>query len=320
MKKKHLNSLILVLAISLLVGCGQNNSKTEEANSQTAEAVTEVEQAEENSESEVEEKPEEVLTEEKPVAEESSEEVTEECPLEDGTYVAEFDTDSSMFHVNEANEGKGILTVKNGVMTIHVSLTSKNIVNLFPGLVEDATKDGAVLLEPTVDTVTYSDGTTEDVHGFDVPVPYIGKEFDLALIGSKGKWYDHKVIVSNPVPGDDIHADALSDEKTESEVSLEDGEYLVDIAMEGGSGKATIESPAKMVKKDGQSIVTITWSSPHYDYMLLDGVKYEPVNTEGNSVFELPISEFGTPVTVIGDTTAMSKPHEVEYKITCTIK
>ena len=81
-----------------------------------------------------------------------------------------------------------------------------------------------------------------------------------------------------------------------------------------------IESPAKMVVKNGESVVTITWSSPNYDYMLLDGVKYEPVNTEGNSVFELPIKEFGVPVTVIGDTTAMSKPHEVEYKITCNIQ
>ena len=29
--------------------------------------------------------------------------------LEDGTYTAEFDTDSSMFHVNEASDGKGTL-------------------------------------------------------------------------------------------------------------------------------------------------------------------------------------------------------------------
>ena len=53
--------------------------------------------------------------------------------LEDGTYTAEFDTDSGMFHVNEANDGKGVLTVKDGQMSIHISLTSKNIVNLFVG-------------------------------------------------------------------------------------------------------------------------------------------------------------------------------------------
>ncbi len=117
----------------------------------------------------------------------------------DGTYQVKFTTDSSMFHVSEANNDMGELTVKNGEMILHVSLQSKNIVNLFPGLAEDAEKDGAVLLEPTLDTVQYSDGTTEEVHGFDIPVPYLDKEFDLALIGTKGKWYDHKVIVSSPI-------------------------------------------------------------------------------------------------------------------------
>ena len=119
--------------------------------------------------------------------------------LEDGTYSAEFDTDSGMFHVNEANDGKGVLTVKDGKMTLHVSLASKNIVNLFVGTAEDAQKDGAELLEPTTDTVTYSDGATEEVYGFDIPVPELDKEFDVALLGKKGVWYDHKVSVTNPV-------------------------------------------------------------------------------------------------------------------------
>ena len=120
--------------------------------------------------------------------------------LPDGVYMAEFKTDSSMFHVNEANKGMGVLTVKDGVAVIHISLVGKSILNLYPGLAEDAQKDGAVLLDPTTDTVTYEDGMTEEVYGFDVPVPVIGEEFDLALIGKKGKWYDHKVVVLNPVP------------------------------------------------------------------------------------------------------------------------
>ena len=119
--------------------------------------------------------------------------------LADGTYTADFNTDSSMFHVNEAYDGKGILTVENGQMTIHVSMPSKNIVNLYLGSAEDAQKDGAELIQPVTDTVTYSDGTTEEVNGFDVPVPVIDEECDLALIGKKGVWYDHKVSVSNPV-------------------------------------------------------------------------------------------------------------------------
>ena len=139
-------------------------------------------------------------------AEETKEEKTEtseDAALEDGTYVAEFDSDSGMFHANEANDGKGILTVKDGEMTFHVSLASKHIVNLFVGTAEDAQKDGAKLLEPTTDTVTYSDGMTEEVYGFDIPVENIDEEFDLALIGTKDKWYDHKVKISNPEKDDD---------------------------------------------------------------------------------------------------------------------
>ena len=131
---------------------------------------------------------------------EEDDETGETGELEDGVYMAEFNTDSGMFHVNEACEGLGKLTVENGEMTIHVSLVSKKIVNLFYGLAEDAKKDGAELIEPTTDEVTYSDGTTEEVYGFDIPVPALDEEFDVALIGTAGKWYDHKVSVSNPVP------------------------------------------------------------------------------------------------------------------------
>ncbi|MDO5132125.1 MAG: sirohydrochlorin cobaltochelatase, partial [Eubacteriales bacterium] len=123
--------------------------------------------------------------------------------LEDGIYTAVFTTDKkSMFHVNEAYEDKGTLTVQDGQMTIHVSLASKKIVNLFPGTAEDARKEGAELLQPTEDEVTCKDGTKETVYGFDIPVPVIGEEFDCALIGTKGKWYDHKATVSDPVPAE----------------------------------------------------------------------------------------------------------------------
>ncbi len=121
-------------------------------------------------------------------------------PLEDGIYTAEFHTDSGMFRANEACDGKGTLTVKDGVMTLHVSLASKNIVNLFPGKASDAQAEGAVLLQPTMDTVTYSDGISEEVHGFDIPVPALDQDFDLALVGTKGTWYDHVVSVSDPEP------------------------------------------------------------------------------------------------------------------------
>ncbi|MCM1542427.1 MAG: iron transporter [Blautia sp.] len=224
--------------------------------------------------------------------------------LPDGTYSAKFSTDSSMFRVNETCDGRGVLAVENGEMTIHISLGSQKIVNLYPGLAEDAAKESAKLLQPTEDTVTYSDGMTEVVYGFDVPVPVLGEEFDLALIGTKGVWYDHKVSVSDPV--------ALE----ESADIPADGTYSLDITFEGGSGKAYILSPVTVTVTAGKATATVQWSSPNYDYMIVDGEKYLPVNAEGDSVFEIPVLCFDEPMEIIGDTVAMSKPHEVEYTIT----
>ena len=242
--------------------------------------------------------------------EDTEETKTENGVLQDGVYSAEFDTDSSMFHVNEANEGRGVLTVKDGKMTLHVSLASKSIVNLFVGVAEDAQKDGAELLQPTTDTVTYSDGMTEEVYGFDIPVPALDEDFDLALIGTKGKWYDHKVIVSNPEPYVEESAEAF-------EVgSLEDGSYTVALSFEGGSGKAEIVSPATITVSEGTAVATVQWNSPNYDYMIVDGEKYLPVNEGGDSVFEIPVSFLDVPMDIIGDTVAMSKPHEIEYVLT----
>ncbi len=233
--------------------------------------------------------------------------------LEDGMYSVEFDTDSSMFKINEAYNDRGTLTVKDGKMTIHITLRSKKIVNLFPGLAEDAKKDGAVLLEPTTDTVTYSDGETEEVYGFDVPVPALNEEFDLALLGTKGKWYDHKVSVSDPVKEEESEADAEG--KTAADLGLEDGSYLMDVVLTGGTGKASVESPAKVEISGEDATATIAWSSPYYDYMIVDGKTYEPVNTEGNSVFEIPVSVFDAEMDVVADTIAMSTPHEIEYTL-----
>lgn len=238
-------------------------------------------------------------------AEETDAQETENA-LEDGIYTAEFDTDNSMFRVNEANDGKGILTVKDGEMTIHVSLGSKNIVNLFYGMAEDAQKEGAQLLEPTTDTVTYSDGISEEVYGFDIPVPVLDDEFDVALLGKKGKWYDHKVSVSDP---------QKIEGKTVADLALEDGEYTIEVTLAGGSGKSTIDSPASIKIEEETAIATIVWSSPNYDYMLVDGERYEPVNEDGNSVFEIPVTVFDAEMDVTADTTAMSTPHEVEYTL-----
>ena len=225
--------------------------------------------------------------------------------LEDGTYTAEFDTDSSMFHVNEASDGKGTLTVEDGQMTLHISLQSKKIVNLYVGMAADAPDHEADWLQPTTDTVTYSDGTSEEVYGFDVPVEALDTDFQLAILGTKGKWYDHTVSVRN------VEAQAAEAVETPA-----DGSYTCEVTLEGGSGRATVDSPAALTVADGKMTATIVWSSPNYDYMIVDGEKYLPTNTEGNSTFEIPVSDLGVPLSVVADTVAMSTPHEIEYTLT----
>ena len=228
-----------------------------------------------------------------------------EATLPDGVYTAEFDTDSSMFHVNEACDGKGTLTVENGEMTFHVSLASKKIVNLYVGMAADAENNKADWLLPTTDTVTYSDGTSEEVYGFDIPLTALDEDFQVAILGTKGKWYDHTVSVRNAQP------------KTEEAAEIpDDGEYSVNVTLEGGSGRASVESPAALTVADGKMTATIVWSSPNYDYMIVDGEKYLPINTEGNSTFEIPVAALGTPLAVTADTVAMSQPHEIEYTLT----
>ena len=102
---------------------------------------------------------------------------------------------------------------------------------------------------------------------------------------------------------------------TAEELNLKDGEYTAEVTMEGGSGRATIDSPTDILVKDGKVTAEIKWSSSHYDYMLVDGEKFLPVNTEGNSVFELPVTAFDSEIAVTADTTAMSVSHEIEYTI-----
>ncbi len=238
-------------------------------------------------------------------APETTEEETVAAPaLADGVYTADFDTDSSMFHASEAVNGKGTLTVKDGEMTIHVSLASTSILNLFPGTAEEAQKEGAELLQPTEDTVTYSDGLSEVVYGFDIPVPALDQEFDLALIGKKGKWYDHKVSVSNPEP------------KTVAVADLADGTYEVNGTLEGGTGKTTLLTPSTLTVAQGKGLMKVQLSSDKYDYMIVNGEKYEPLSTEGGSMFEIPVEALDVQIPITADTVAMSTPHEIDYTIT----
>ena len=278
MKLNHKFALLLAGAVlaGSLTGCGASGTPAGSAASSKAAASSAVSEA--------------------------ASEPAAEAALPDGVYTAEFDTDSSMFHANEASDGKGTLTVKDGQMTFHVSLASKKIVNLYVGMAADAEAHEADWLQPTTDTVTYSDGTSDEVYGFDIPVEALDEDFQLAILGTKGKWYDHTVRVANAQPA---AAEAPAD-----------GTYTCDVTLEGGSGRATVESPAALTVADGKMTATIVWSSPNYDYMLVDGEKYLPTNTEGNSTFEIPVAALDAPLDVVGDTVAMSTPHEIEYTLT----
>ena len=269
------------LALSLLVGCGASSTASSAASSAaSSEAASSVASS-----------------------------AAETAALADGVYTAEFDTDSSMFHANEAVDGMGTLTVENGTMTFHVSLQSQKIVNLYPGMAADAPAHEGDWLQPTVDTVTYSGGTSDEVYGFDIPVAAVDADFQLAILGTKGTWYDHMVSVSDAEP-------AAEDAAAATVEIPADGSYTCAVTLEGGSGRATVESPAALTVADGIMTATIVWSSPNYDYMLVDGEKYLPVNTDGNSTFEIPVAALDTALAVTADTVAMSTPHEIDYTLT----
>lgn len=119
--------------------------------------------------------------------------------LEDGVYIVDVDTDSSMFHVNEALEGKGQLVVQDGAMTVHMTLAGKGITKMYMGSAEDA-QTAEDVLDYTEDQVTYSDGLTETAYGFDVPVEALDVDIHVATFGKKSEtWKEHTIIVSNPV-------------------------------------------------------------------------------------------------------------------------
>lgn len=217
--------------------------------------------------------------------------------LDDGTYMVDFDTDSSMFHVNESMKGKAVLTVNNKSGNLHLVMPSKNVLNLYLGLAEKAANDEANWIVPSTEMVTYDDGMSEEVFSFDVPVSVIDEEFDLALIGKKNVWYDHKVKISNPEA-------AGCNERT------------VEVELTGGTGKVKLASPTCVLESADGYLVTIAFSSKNYDYMIVDGVKYTPVSVTDESVFEIPVKDLSKPLEVIADTVAMSTPHEIEYTIT----
>ena len=162
-------------------------------------------------------------------------------------------------------------------------------------------------LQPSLDTVTYSDGTTDEVYGFDIPVEAVDTDFSLAILGTKGTWYDHIVSVADAVP-----AAGMPPRPCCRRMAAIPARSRLPAAAAAPRWRA----PQPLTVADGAMTAVIVWSSPNYDYMLVDGEKYLPTNTEGNSTFEIPVAALDTALAVTADTVAMSTPHEIDYTLT----
>ena len=231
--------------------------------------------------------------------------------VKDGTYEINVESSSSMFRIVKAE-----LTVQDGSMSAVLTLSGTGYLQLFMGTGEEAV---------AADASAYI-GYVEDADGaytYTVPVEALNQKIDCAAFSKrKEKWYDRTLVFdAESLPADALLVDLTpaAEAATESEpeeTSLSDGTYQVDVVLSGGSGRASITSPAKVTVKDHTATATIEWSSSNYDYMIVGDTTYDPVNKDGNSTFEIPVTAWNEEMTVIADTTAMSEPHEITYTLT----
>ncbi len=222
--------------------------------------------------------------------------------LNDGTYEVEVRSSSSMFKIVNCE-----LTVTEGEMTAAMTMGGTGYLKVFMGTGEEAVNASEQEYIPFEEN---EDGT----HTFTVPVEALDQGIDCAAFSKKKeKWYDRVLVfVSTSLPAD---AFKESKETTAKDLGLDDGTYFAEGTLSGGSGRTTIESPAKIMVENGELTAEVIFSSPNYDYMIVDDEKYEMVNTEGNSTFLIPIPGFDYRFPVVADTIAMSTPHEIEYTI-----
>lgn len=222
--------------------------------------------------------------------------------LNEGTYPIDVLSSSSMFRIIEAQ-----LTVADGEMRAVITLNGDGYLKLFMGTGEEA----AAAAEE--DYITF-EPNEEGRQTYEVPVEALDMGIDCtAFSRKKEKWYDRVLVFSAASLPQEAFADSVL--VTAQDLGLEDGAYTVEVTLEGGSGKTTVDSPAALAVTDGAAEATIVFSSPYYDYVLADGEKYLPVNTEGNSTFEIPVSAFDFKMPVTADTIAMSTPHEIDYTL-----
>ncbi|MCR5649740.1 MAG: hypothetical protein K6F86_00990 [Lachnospiraceae bacterium] len=221
--------------------------------------------------------------------------------IKDGSYNISVKSSSEMFNIENCT-----LTVKDSKMTADMEMGGKGYLYVFPGTPEEAVK------AEEKDLIKFTEKGGK--HVFTIPVEALDKECDCAAFSKKKeKWYDRTLVFESSALPLSAFKDGVI--KTAESLGLKDGEYKVDVALSGGSGKASVTSPAKLTVKDKKAVASIEWSSPNYDYMIVNGEKYLPVNKSGNSVFEIPVAAFDEKINVTADTTAMSKPHEIEYSL-----
>ncbi len=299
MKKKIRIAAITMCMSLMLAACGGANEvkPTEGQTEQTqSEETTKAEDAKVASESDTVE----------------AEEVTEEgmtpvsaFDVKDGTYEVEVNSSSSMFKITACT-----LTVADGKMTADMTMSGTGYLYLYMGTGEAAS---AASEESYISFAEDPDGA----HHFVIPVEALDQAFDCAAFSKKKeKWYDRKLCIkASSLPQDALSSEAKGEADKKDPSSFSDGEYTVDVSLEGGSGKASVTSPCKVVIKDGKATAFIEWSSSNYDYMLVNGERYDQTNKEGNSTFEIPVDGFDYKMPVVADTTAMSKPHEIEYTL-----
>lgn len=249
--------------------------------------------------------------------------------IDNGVYEVNVESSSSMFRIQKAE-----LTVTDTEMTVALTIGSTSYLKLFAGTAAEA---AASTEEDYI-------GYTENGEGgvvFTLPVEALDQPFACAAFSSKKEmWYDRTLLLrADSIPAEALHvtiadyeqlkkedrARQIEEQKAAnkltslaSEIALEDGEYELPVTLEGGSGKASVSSPAALLVENGRAFARIQWSSPHYDYMLIEGSKVLPEeksSPEENSVFVIPVTSLSEPMKVVADTTAMSTPHEIEYTL-----
>lgn len=222
--------------------------------------------------------------------------------LKDGVYDVTVDSSSSMFNVTACE-----LTVERGEMNAVLHMGGTGYLKVFMGTGEEAAQAAE---NDAIPFVEESDGT----HSFTVPVEALDQGIACAAFSkNKELWYDRTLVFrADSLPQDAFQDGAFA---TAESLGLENGSYTVEVKLEGGSGKAKVESPAALRVEDGAAYATLVWSSPNYDYMRVEEEKFLPLNTEGNATFEIPVAAFDRALTVYADTTAMSTPHEIEYTV-----